>query len=153
MSIVKSTIYGQGQKFSESTYQGSTYLEATYTNQILFDSNFNVTNPTRQSFYGSTISNYPETSMSFFMGSFEGFWFHKIYNDGFLVMTVQGVDQDLFIPVQHDRVESVALETITNGTIPCPDCPVRPPVPAPATGILLCLAAICTFTRSRAAKT
>ena len=153
MSTIKSTIYGQGQKFSQSTYQGSTYLEATYTNQINFDSNFNITNSIKPSLYGSTVNNYPEVDKPFFMGSFDGFWIHKIYNDGHLVMTIQGVDQDMFIPIQHDRVESVAMETVTNEVIPCPDCPVRPPIPAPGTGILIGVAAVCAFTRSRLNKT
>jgi len=153
MGYTVSTIYGQGQKFSESTYQGSTYLEATYTQRINFDANFDITTSTNSSLYRPTVSNYPEGDKPFFMGSFDGFWVHKIYNDGNLVMTVQGVDQDMFIPIQHDRVESVAMNTLTNEVIPCPDCPVRPPVPAPGVSILICAATICAFTRSRLNKT
>lgn len=153
MGIATSTIYGQGQSFSRSVDQGSTYLEYSYTNRIGFDSNFEITTPIRPSLYRPTVSNYPQVDKSFFMGSFDGFWVHKIYNDGHLVMTVQGVNQDLFIPTQHDRVESVSMGNMTNEVIPCPDCPVRPPVPAPGVSILICAATICAFTRSRLNKT
>jgi hypothetical protein len=92
MGIATSTIYGQGQSFSRSVDQGSTYLEYSYTNRIGFDSNFEITTPIRPSLYCPTVSNYPQVDKSFFMGSFDGFWVHKIYNDGHLVMTVQGVN-------------------------------------------------------------
>lgn len=149
MGIATSTIYGQGQRFSRSVDQGSTYLEYSYTNRIGFDSNFEVTTPIRPSLYRPTVSNYPQVDKSFFMGSFDGFWIHKIYNGGHLVMTVQGVDQDMFIPIQHDRVESVAMETVTNEVIPCPDCPVRPPIPSPGVTALLIIAAIFISWRHR----
>jgi hypothetical protein len=149
MSIVQSTLYGQGQKVSESTYQGSTYLEATYTERISFDANFDITTATNSSLYRPTVSNYPEGDKPFFMGSFDGFWVHKIYNNGHLVLTVQGVDQDMFIPVQHDRVESVTMNMVPNETIPCPDCPVRPPVPAPGVSAVLGVAALFAMGRKR----
>jgi hypothetical protein len=81
------------------------------------------------------------------MGSFDGFWIHKVYNNGNLVMTVQTVNQDMFIPVQHDRVESVSMQLPTE-SIPY-DGPVRPPVPAPGVSAMLGLAALLAIGRKR----
>jgi hypothetical protein len=80
------------------------------------------------------------------MGSFDGFWIHKIYNGKQLVMTVQGVDQDLFIPVVHDRVESVCMQASTelNGS----DCE-PPDVPAPGALAVFLTAAFVASRRKR----
>jgi hypothetical protein len=81
------------------------------------------------------------------MGSFDGFWVHKIYREGNLVMTVQTVDQDMFIPMHYDRIESVCMEFPTE-SIPY-DGPVRPPVPAPGMGLLVAMATLVAFSRRR----
>jgi MYXO-CTERM domain-containing protein len=54
-------------------------------------------------------------------------------------MTVQTVDQDMFIPVAHDRIESVCMQVSTelNGS----DCE-PPDVPAPGVLAMLGLAAL-----------
>jgi len=147
MGYSVSTIYDIGQKFSSSIDQGSMYMEVSYTNPLKFDPTLTIAEPRSEAIVEPTVSNYVAATRPFFMGSFDGFWVHKVYNNGNLVMTVQTVDQDMFIPVQHDRVESVSMEFPTE-SIPY-DGPVRPPVPAPGVGVMLGLAAIIAIGRRR----
>ena len=146
MGYAVSTIYDIGQKFSSSIDQGSMYMEVSYTNPLKFDPTLTIMEPRSEAIVEPTVSNYAAATRPFFMGSFDGFWIHKVYNNGNLVMTVQTVDQDMFIPVQHDRVESVSMgymESIPYGG------PVRPPVPAPGVGAMLGLAALFAVGRKR----
>jgi hypothetical protein len=147
MGYAVSTIYDVGQKFSSSIDQGSMYMEVSYTNLLKFDPTLTIMEPRSEAIVEPTVSNYVAATRPFFMGSFDGFWVHKVYNNGNLVMTVQTVDQDMFIPVQHDRVESVSMGLPTE-SIPY-DGPVRPPVPAPGVGVILGLAALCAIGRKR----
>jgi hypothetical protein len=106
----------------------------------VFDTQFTITEPIKESISNNTVSNYPETANKYFMGSFDGFWVHKIFNGGRLVMTVQTVDQDMFIPVAHDRIESVCMQASTEldgGDI---DTEI-PVVPAPGVLAMLGIAA------------
>jgi hypothetical protein len=146
MAYAVSTIYGEGQKFYESINQGSVYMEVSYTNPLKFDPNFTITTPRDEAYVEPTISNYAAPAHDYFMGNFTGFWVHKIYRDGHLVYTTQGVNQDLFIPMQYDTIQSVSLNV--SETIPY-DGPVRPPVPAPGVGVMLGLAALCVWGRKR----
>jgi hypothetical protein len=147
MGYSVSTIYDVGQKFASSIDQGSMYMEVSYTNPLKFDPTLTIAEPRSEAIVEPTVSNYVAATRPFFMGSFDGFWVHKVYNNGNLVMTVQTVDQDMFIPVQHDRVESVSMQLPTE-SIPF-DGPVRPPVPAPGVGVMLGLAAIIAIGRRR----
>ncbi|MFM2190212.1 MAG: hypothetical protein RL491_598 [Bacteroidota bacterium] len=146
MAYAVSTIYGEGQKFYESINQGSVYMEVSYTNPLKFDPNFTITTPRDEAYVEPTISNYAAPAHDYFMGNFTGFWVHKIYRDGHLVYTTQGVNQDLFIPIQYDSIQSVSLNV--SESIPY-DGPVRPPVPAPGVGVMLGLAALCIWGRKR----
>jgi hypothetical protein len=143
MAIVPtSTIYNSnGQTFSRSEYQGAIYQEVTFIDRLVFDTQFTITEPINESISNNTVSNYPVMPNQYFMGSFDGFWVHKIFNGGRLVMTVQTVDQDMFIPVAHDRIESVCMQVSTelNGS----DCE-PPDVPAPGVLAILGIAAILT---------
>ena len=147
MGYSVSTIYDVGQKFSSSIDQGSMYMGVSYTNPLKFDPTLTIPEPRSEAIVEPTVSNYVAATRPFFMGSFDGFWIHKVYNNGNLVMTVQTVNQDMFIPVQHDRVESVSMQLPTE-SIPY-DGPVRPPVPAPGVGVMLGLAAIIAIGRRR----
>lgn len=149
MGYAVSTIYGEGQKFASSTDQGSMYLEVSYTNRIQFDPTLNITEPIGQALDLPGAINYPSANYDFFMGRFDGFWIHKLYRNGQHIMTVQSVDQDMFIPVQYDSVESVSMLMVPGGSIPCPDCPVRPPIPAPGVGALLAVGALFAIGRTR----
>jgi hypothetical protein len=142
-----SLIYGQGNIFSTSINEGSMYVEVSYTKPLTFDNTLTITEPFGEAIDHPTVSNYPQIPHNFFMGSFDGFWVHKIYLGGNLVMTVQTVDQDMFIPVQYDRIESVSMEFPTE-SIPY-DGPVRPPVPAPGMGLLVAMATLVAFSRRR----
>jgi hypothetical protein len=121
-------------------------MEVSYTNPLKFDPNFTITTPRDEAYVEPTISNYAAPAHDYFMGNFTGFWVHKIYRDGHLVYTTQGVNQDLFIPMQYDTIQSVSLNV--SETIPY-DGPVRPPVPAPGVGVMLGLAALCVWGRKR----
>jgi hypothetical protein len=147
MSYSVSTIYGEGQNFYESINQGSMYMEVSYTNPLKFDPNLTITEPHAEAIVQPTVTNYAAPAHGYFMGNFTGFWVHKIYCNGNLVYTTQGVNQELFIPIQHDRIESVSMSTSAE-TIPY-DGPVRPPVPSPAVSALLGIAALCAWGRKR----
>ena len=142
-----SLIYGQGNIFSTSINEGSMYVEVSYTKPLTFDNTLTITEPIGEAIVQPTVSNYPQIPHNFFMGSFDGFWVHKIYREGNLVMTVQTVDQDMFIPMHYDRIESVCMEFPTE-SIPY-DGPVRPPVPAPGMGLLVAMATLVAFSRRR----
>jgi hypothetical protein len=123
------------------------YVEVSYTKPLTFDNTLTITEPIGEAIVQPTVSNYPQVPHNFFMGSFDGFWVHKIYREGNLVMTVQTVDQDMFIPMHYDRIESVCMEFPTE-SIPY-DGPVRPPVPAPGMGLLVAMATLVAFSRRR----
>jgi len=142
-----SLIYGQGNLFSTSINEGSMCVEVSYTKPLTFDNTLTITEPIGEAIVQPTVSNYPQIPHNFFMGSFDGFWVHKIYREGNLVMTVQTVDQDMFIPMHYDRIESVCMEFPTE-SIPY-DGPVRPPVPAPGMGLLVAMATLVAFSRRR----
>ena len=142
-----STIYDIGQKFTSSIDQGSMYMGVSYTNPLKFDPTLTIPEPRSEAIVEPTVSNYAVAARPYFMGSFDGFWIHKIYYRGNLVMTVQTVNQDMFIPVHHDRIESVSMQLPTE-SIPY-DGPVRPPVPAPGVSVMLGLAALFAIGRRR----
>jgi hypothetical protein len=124
-------------------------MEVSYTNALKFDPTFNITEPRSDGLSNTTVTNYAMPAHNYFMGNFTGFWVHRIYRDGHLVYTTQGVNQDLFIPIQHDEIRSVSLNTtITSGSIPY-DGPVRPPVPAPGVSMMIGLAALVLISRKR----
>jgi hypothetical protein len=147
MSFVNtSTIYTEGQVFHQSQYQGSMYMEVSYTNPLIFDNTLTITNPVSPSIVSPTQSNYNINSSSFFMGNFDGYWVHKIYKGDVLLMAKQTLNQDLFIPVAYTRVESTTLECRDDcGRRDCPD------VPEPTGVALIGIAAAITAFRKRKA--
>ena len=140
-----SLIYGQGNLFSTSINEGSMYVEVSYTKPLTFDNTLTITEPIGEAIVQPTVSNYPQIPHNFFMGSFDGFWVHKIYREGNLVMTVQGVDQDMFIPVSYDRIESVCMNLVPEELTDDP----HPNVPAPGMGLLIAMASVVAFSRRR----
>ena len=142
-----STLFNSnGQFFSRSEYQGSTYQEVTYTKPLAWDNQFTITEPLGEALNNNTISNYPVTPNKYFMGSFDGFWIHRVYSEGRLVMTIQAVDQDMFIPVAHDRVESIAMNS---GFLQAMGDCEPPDVPAPGVLAVLGIAAIVGIRRRK----
>ena len=142
-----STIYTEGQVFHSSQNQGSLYMEVSYTNPLKFDNTLTITNSVYPSIVSPTQSNYAMPSSKFFMGSFDGFWVHKIYREVNLVMTVQGVNQDMFIPVSYDRIESVCMDLVPEELTDDPQ--YHPHVPEPASALILTVAAALAFGRKR----
>jgi hypothetical protein len=140
-----SLIYGQGNLFSTSINEGSMYVEVSYTKPLTFDNTLTITEPIGEAIVQPTVSNYPQIPHNFFMGSFDGFWIHKIYREGNLVMTVQGVNQDMFIPVSYDRIESVCMNLVPEELTDDP----HPNVPAPGMGLLIAMASVVAFSRRR----
>ena len=130
-----STVYGIGQKSAFSQDQGSTYLGMEYTESLTFTPTLSITEPRSPAIMSPTVENYPPQINSYFMGSFDGFWIHKLYVGDTLIGTVQTVNQEFFTPLFHDRVESVSMGAMES--IPCPDCPVRPTVPAPSALLII----------------
>jgi hypothetical protein len=118
-------------------------MEVSYTNPLIFDNTLTITNPVYPSIYAPTQSNYNITSSSFFMGSFDGYWIHKIYNGNTLVMTVQTLNQELFIPVPYTKIQSTTLD--------CRDDDDGPYVPEPTGAALITIAAAITVFRKRKA--
>ena len=120
-----STVYGIGQKFAFSQDQGSTYLGMAYTDRLSFTPTLSITEPRSPALLTPTIANYPIETKPFFMGSFDGFWIHKLYVGDILVGTVQTVNQDLFMPIHlNDRggtenQEQTKPQHHTQGDLPC----------------------------------
>ena len=142
-----SLIYGQGNIFSTSINEGSMYVEVSYTKPLTFDNTLTITEPIGEAIVQPTVSNYPQVPNNFFMDSFDGFWVHKIYREGNLVMTVQGVNQDMFIPVSYDRIESVCMDLVPEELTDDPQ--YHPHVPAPGMGLLVAMATLVAFKRQR----
>ena len=142
-----SLIYGQGNLFSTSINEGSMYVGVSYTKPLTFDNTLTITEPIGEAIVQPTVSNYPQVPHNFFMGSFDGFWIHKIYREGNLVMTVQSVNQNMFIPVSYDRIESVCMafmpEELTNNS------QYSPNVPTPGIGLLIAMATLVALKRQR----
>jgi hypothetical protein len=142
-----SLIYGQGNLFSTSINEGSMYVEVSYTKPLTFDNTLTITEPFGEAIDHPTVSNYPQIPHNFFMGSFDGFSVHKIYREGNLVMTVQGVNQDMFIPVSYDRIESVCMDLVPEELTDDPQ--YHPHVPAPGMGLLVAMASVVALSRRR----
>jgi hypothetical protein len=142
-----SLIYGQSNLFSTSINEGSMYVEVSYTKPLTFDNTLTITEPFGKAIDHPTVSNYPQIPHIFFMGSFDGFWVHKIYREGNLVMTVQGVNQDMFIPVSYDHIESVCMDLVPEELTDDPQ--YHPHVPAPGMGLLVAMATLVAFNRKR----
>ena len=148
MGYAVSTIYDEGQKFASSVDRGSMYVEISYTNPLKFDNTLKITEPHSEAISQPTVINYSQISHTFFMGRFDGLWIHKLYRDGNLFMTVQGVDQDMFIPVQYDSVQSMSYNMGFDS--PEYEGPVQHPhVPGPSSGLLLAMAMVCLVGRKR----
>lgn len=142
-----SLIYEQGNLFSTSINEGSMYVEVSYTKPLIFDNTLTITEPIGEAIVQPTVSNYPQVPHNFFMGSFDGFWVHKIYRENNLVLTAQGVNQDMFIPVSYDRIESVCMDLVPEELTDDP--PYHPHVPAPGMGLLVVMATLAAFKRQR----
>jgi hypothetical protein len=141
-------MYGEGQRFAASIDQGSMYMEVSYTNPLKFDNTLTITEPRSEAIVQPTVTNYPQVPHAFFMGKFEGFWIHRVYNNGNLVTIIQGVNQEMFIPMHYDRIESVSYTTQAD------DCLIEagrchPHVPSPASGLLFSMAVVCLIGRKR----
>ena len=140
-----STLYMPGQVIDRSVYQGSTYLGEHFDNPLTFDTAYTMPTPTTEAINPPTV---PASIVgnNLFMGKADGYWIYKIYNHNNLVRTIQMVNQDFAIPVQHDRVESI---TMPFGGIDPNQCGRGNDCPEPATGMLIALSGAVLFGRKR----
>ena len=143
MLTATSTLYSLGQVFDRSIDQGSTYLGYAYTTQLNFDPAYTMPTPTTEAIYPPTVP-HSLNENNFFMGRADGYWIYKLYNNNNIVKIVTLRDQEFYIPVVHDRVESVALPIDPSDT-----CGHGHDCPEPATGMLLALSAGAVFARKR----
>jgi hypothetical protein len=150
ISYSTSTLYDAAGNYASTTDQGAIYFGTSSNYPSVFTFTSQITNPVTSALYLPTVSNYPQKDMPMFMGSFTGVWVHKIYNDGFLVLAIQTANQDLYIPVQFDTVESVSLLTIPNeiGYVAA----AVPPIPTPSVIPILALG-MALFSRKRKKNT
>jgi hypothetical protein len=135
-----------GQVIDRSVYQGSTYLGEHFDSPLTFDAAYTMPTPTTEAINPSTLAQ-STIPNHFFMGHADGYWIYKLYNQGTLVKTVTLRDQDFYIPVVSDRVESVAL-TVTQGP-EIPICEHDNHCPEPASAILLALSGAVIFGKTR----
>ncbi len=131
--------------FHDSVYEGSMYVEVSYTNKLIFDSAYNMMEPWAEAIEPPTVA-VTSFSSNLFMGTADGLWIYKIYNGGVLVKTIQMVDQQFAIPMMYDRIESISMGALqmteSGGTVPTP-------VPSPGMGLMLGMAAIISLKRKR----
>jgi hypothetical protein len=84
---------------------------------------------------------------NFFMGRADGYWIYKLYNEGVLTKTVTLRDQEFYVPLVHDRVESVAL-TVSQGP-EIPICDHDNHCPDPASAVLIAFSGMVAVGRKR----
>ena len=140
-----STLYMPGQIIDRSVYQGSTYLGEHFDKPLTFDMSYTMPTPTTEAINPPTV---PASIIGYnlFMGKAEGYWTYKIYNNGNLVKTMQMVDQEFAIPMQHDRVESITIPF--GGTDP-DTCGRGNDCPSPAGAALIVIASAFAYGRKR----
>ena len=131
--------------FHDSVYQGSMYVEVSYTNRLTFDSAYTMMEPWGNAIEPPTVA-VTSFSSNLFMGTADGLWIYKIYNGGVLVKTIQMVDQQFAIPIMYDRIESISMGALqmteSSGAAPTP-------VPSPGMGVILGMSAFISLKRKR----
>lgn len=146
MFIATSMLYSNGQVFNTKIDQGSTYLGYAYTTQLNYDYAYKMPTPTTEAINPATLAQ-STLPTNFFMGRADGYWIYKLYNEGVLTKTVTLRDQEFYIPLVHDRVESVAL-TVSQGP-EIPICDHDNHCPDPASAILIAFSGIVAVGRKR----
>lgn len=148
MSIVQTTIYGDGNFFYNTTSQNGVYQNHAFTSQLKWNLDYTAPTPTGEAINLPTQSvDLPHT---LFVGFSDGYWVHRLFLNGHLVKTFTFSDQQFSIPIQYDSVQSVALvSSPTQGQgIECDhrhdgDCPA----PSGAAALIIC--ALMSRTRKR----
>ena len=140
-----STLYMPGQVIDRSVYQGSTYLGEHFDNPLTFDTAYTMPTPTTEAINPPTV---PASIVgnNLFMGRADGYWIYKIYNHNNLVKTMQMVNQEFAIPVQHDKIESITMPFGGTDPVTCGhghDCP------SPAGAALIMIASAFAYGRKR----
>jgi hypothetical protein len=144
MDYGSSTLYFTDRNFgysSTSLYQGSNYVGIDGLNPTRFNYSSEFLNPPSLYFQKEEVSNYAKLPSMMFIGDFDGYWIHRLYLDGNLVMIVQATNQQLFVPIAYDYVQSVCL-SISPDEYSGSSLTVDPVVPSPATVLIVGLSAL-----------
>ena len=134
MDYGSSTLYFTNQNFgysSTSLYQGSNYVGVMGLSPTRFNFSSEMLNPPSLYYQEGAVTNYGEMPSMMFIGDFDGYWVHRVYLDGNLIMVLKTDNQQLFVPVTYDYIQSVCL-AISPDTYPIGSVGVDPVVPAPA---------------------
>ena len=147
MSITPTTVfYGSGNYAVSTQAQGGVYQTVGYTAPLSWHGALSAPTPTGEAVALPTVGlNLPHT---LFTGESSGYWVHCVFLDGHLVGTFTFTDQQFSIPVQWDRVESVAMPFTGTPELECGrrGCDT----PSPSGAAVLLLSAV--FARSRNRK-
>lgn len=118
------TFFGEGNFFYTTAVQNGVYQNVAFTSPLEWRNAYTAPTPTGASIIAPTNGvNFPHKML---IGNSEGFWIHRVFLDGHLVGTFTMVDQQFFIPMEYDRIESVCMpfsppETgTTNADVPAP---------------------------------
>ena len=147
MSITPTTVfYGSGNYAVSTQAQGGVYQTVGFTAPLSWHGAYSAPTPTGEAILAPTVGlALPHT---LFTGESSGFWIHRVFLDGHLVGTFTFTDQQFSIPMQWDRVESVAMPFAGTPEYENPGC--HPHTPAPGGVAVLVMAAV--FARSRNRK-
>lgn len=146
MSITQTTLYGTGNFFYTTEAQNGVYQNYAFTSKLNWNLGYTAATPT-----GVAIVPPTQTVVlphNLFMGFSDGFWIHRLFLNDHLVGTFTFTDQQFAIPVNYDRIESVAMPVACT---PEPEDPgSHPHTPTPGGAAVLLLSAL--FVRLRARK-
>jgi hypothetical protein len=145
MSVSTSTLYSSGQVFHTLENQGSVYMGYSYTGSLGFAYAYRMPTPIGESMVSFTQPNAAYVS-NFFMGTADGFWIHRVWNEGNFVGTFQMVNQKFSIPVKFDHIESVSMPFVDNV---CGRGHGGGDCPSPSGAAILIMSAFLTKFRSR----
>ena len=107
MGYAQTTFLGDGNFFYNTSAQNGVYQNHSFTSPLEWRLDYSAPTPTGAAIVAPTNGvNFPHTM---FMGSSDGFWVHRVFLDGHLTRTFTMVDQQFAIPMQYDRIESVAM--------------------------------------------
>ena len=144
MDYGSSTLYFTNQNFgysSTSLYQGSNYVGGMGLSPTRFNFSSEMLNPPSLYYQEGAVTNYGEMPSMMFIGDFDGYWVHRVYLDGNLIMVLKTDNQQLFVPIAYDYIQSVCL-SISPDPESVRGVAADPVVPAPAAIALFGLSAI-----------
>jgi hypothetical protein len=139
MGYAYTTLLGDGNFFYTTEAQNGLYQNHAFTSPLEFRLEYTAPTPTGVAI--SPPTNGVDLPHTMFMGNSEGYWIHRLFLNGHLTKTVTMVNQQFSMPMQFDRVESLAMSfSPSTGEIECRrggDCPSPAGFAAIMVGVLL----------------